>query len=102
MTKLNAAQETKIELLIEAIEGFVETRDGEYRKELHDRLREFLLPAVRIIDGGEQAAHPDINVVCLKCGRKRQCLDYGIGGCPDWAASIKAYYTDDNDGGAVA
>lgn len=112
MSEINKAQETKIALLVEAIEGLLSAciaapgfAIDDARKELHDRLREFLLPAIRIIDGGRQTSYTNNDIVtCLKCGEKRQCLDYGIGGCSDWAASIKARYgaEESDSGGSVA
>ncbi len=110
MSEPNKAQETKIALLIESFEGFVCTllKDpndmGDARKEMHDRLREFLLPAIRIIDGGEQEAGGGVHITCQKCSGERQCLDFGIGACPEWAASIKAAYAveEADNGGAVA
>ncbi len=110
MSELNKAQETKIALLIEGFEELIGActaapKEVDHaRKELHDHLREFLLPAIRIIGGEPQEAGGGVHIICQKCGGKRQCLDYGIGGCPDWAASIKAAYVAEevDNGGAVA
>jgi hypothetical protein len=111
MAEITKAQETKIALLIEGFEGLVGAivldnsveNLADARAELHDRLREFLLPALRIIDGAAQTTHQDTTVTCRKCGANRQCLDYGIGACPDWAASIKIHIGAEPDtGGEVA
>ncbi len=57
------------------------------RTVLSDALRNFLVPALRLIDGNKGVDVFAEKVTCLVCNRTEKCADVG---CPNWAAAIRA------------
>jgi hypothetical protein len=107
------AQNTKIEVLAEALEtlmlsvaGSVLTKaSGEKqsalakrfgkdaREQLRTALRDFLQPALRLVEGGarqpyEDSVPEDDRIACRACHRHFICGDPL---CPEWHASLKAH-----------
>ena len=93
-------QNAKIAQLVEAIESLVtavtlprttdeyerEIREQhilDARVEMHDALGEFLLPSIRVIDGGPQKSEVDIE--CASCHQHQPCMT----ACPSWAKAIR-------------
>lgn len=81
-------QVVKIERLAEALENIATIPTDEIRKELRLALVDFLIPAIRVVEGGRQEQVPDVfdNIVmCKKCSSVAPCKDT----CDDWAATVR-------------
>lgn len=91
------AQNTKIWSVIEAVEMLIVCTEpkatqaelGDARGALFEALREFLLPAIRVIDCAPQGESENI-VECRTCQAKAPCKLH----CPGWAASIRSEVVD--------
>lgn len=90
--KLTPAQSTKIAKLVDAISALMVANIAppghadriSSEDELALALKEFLLPAIRVIDC-EPQGHCEPVIVCRSCHEKKPCKI----NCPGWAASIR-------------
>lgn len=92
---MSKQSETRIELLVDAIDDFVRETILEYpkaatptlseaRTNLANALREFLKPMLRLVDEGPR--QPDDAVTCRVCFKQSTCKP----DCVWWHRSIKA------------